>query len=95
MDARNEKLITKLQNNYKPRIMSNTPIKAYTKKELADLYTISVVTLSNWIKDTGVFTDTEYQEYKKQKIVKPTQVKQIFLSKIGAPEIELFAPEIK
>jgi hypothetical protein len=68
--------------------MSNTPIKTYTKKELADLYTISVVTLSNWIKNASVFTPLEYEEYKKQKVVKPTQVQKIFLSKIGSPEIE-------
>jgi hypothetical protein len=68
--------------------MSNTPIKTYTKKELADLYTISVVTLSNWIKNASVFSATEYEEYKKQKVVKPTQVQKIFLSKIGSPEIE-------
>lgn len=60
-----------------------TPLKSYSKRELADLYEVSSDTFRRWVRDNCI--DKLGVDYRKSKVLLPWQVKVIF-EKIGPPE---------
>jgi transposase len=58
-------------------------IKAYSKKEMAQMYQVSPATFRNWAKKA--FNAKEWQVYIKSKILNPKMVSHLF-THLGAPE---------
>jgi hypothetical protein len=64
---------------------NTTPIKAYYKSELAEMYGVTLLTFICWLKP---FIDKKILELEpNQKILKPAQVKIIF-DCLGTPDKE-------
>jgi predicted site-specific integrase-resolvase len=63
--------------------MQRPPIKAYSKKQICDLYGVSYKQFNSWFTDEQIKTIGQY----KGKCYTPAQVEKIF-NLIGAPEIE-------
>lgn len=62
--------------------MAVTPVKSYSKKELAALYKIPASRLLDWVRP---FADEVANDYKRIRVLKPNQVAVIF-DRLGRPE---------
>ena len=60
--------------------METTPVRSYSKKQLSEMYGISVNTFKNWLKRAGIYDSMQFD-----KMLTPQKVKLIF-DKLGSPE---------